>query len=134
MSWDITVHRFGREYAALEDIPEDETCLPLGSRSQVQAAISQIFQGTDWSDPAWGMYDSPLGSVEFNLGESEMNDGFMLHVRATERVVAMIVDLCKANRWQALDCSSSEFLELSSDSVAGLKAWTAYRNRVVDES
>jgi hypothetical protein len=126
--------RFSREYAAIEDIPEEETPLPLGFRSQVQAAISQIFQDTDWSDPAWGMYYSPLGSVEFNLGESEMTDGFMLHVRATERVVALIVDLCQANHWQALDCGSGDFLESSSDPAAWLKAWTAFRTRVIDDS
>lgn len=133
MSWDITIQRFSREYTSVEDIPDDEPCLSLGSRSEIQAAISQAFPATDWSDPAWGLYDSPFGSIEFNLGESEEIDGFMLHVRAAEQVVPMIVALCKANCWQALDCSSGDFLEKSTDPAAGLHAWTAYRSEVVGE-
>ena len=54
MSWDITIQRFSRPYRSVEEIPDDERCLPLGSRRQVQAALSQAFPGTDWSDPAWG--------------------------------------------------------------------------------
>lgn len=110
MSWDISIHRFSREYATVGDIPDDEECLPLGSRAEIQADISHVFAETDWSDPAWGVYRSPAGSIEFNLGESEPNDGFMLHVRAQPPVVQMIIALCQANGWQALDCSRGQFL------------------------
>ena len=133
MSWDISVQRFGQTYAAVEEIPSDEKCLPLGSRSDVQAAISHIFPSTDWSDPAWGVFESPNGSIEFNLGTSEPNDGFMLHVRANDQIVPSIVELCHSNHWQALDCSSGEFLEQSTEPAAGLNSWSAYRNQVVGE-
>ncbi len=69
MSWDVTVQRFSREYYAIEDIPEDERCVLLGSRSEVHAAISRHFLGTNWSDPAWGIFDSADGSIEFNIGK-----------------------------------------------------------------
>jgi hypothetical protein len=134
MSWDVTVQRFSREYEPIEDIPETERCTPLGSRVEVHAAISRHFRGTDWTDPAWGVFDSPGGSIEFNLGNDEPNEGFMMHIRASAAVVQSIVAMCIAERWQALDCSTGTFLERAQDPTAGLEQWTAYRNQVVGDA
>jgi len=121
MSWDVTVQRFSREYESVEDIPDTERCLPLGSRSEVHAAISHHFAATDWSDPAWGVFKSPDGSIEFNLGECEPNEGFMMHIRASAAAVQAIVAMCIAQRWQALDCSTGAFLERVGNPSAGLE-------------
>ncbi|HEY0662150.1 MAG TPA: hypothetical protein VGD21_12625 [Lysobacter sp.] len=133
MSWDVTIQRFSRRYDAVEEIPDDETCQPLGSRSEVQAAISRVFPDVDWSDPAWGICDAEWGSIEFNMGDSEPSTGFTLHVRASAAVVAMIVDLCVANDWQALDCTNGTFLETSPDPAVGLNASNRYRDQVVGD-
>lgn len=69
-----------------------------------------------------GVHASAAGSVEFNLGDSEPNVGFMLHVRAEEQIVQSIIALCRNNHWQALDCSRGTFLEQSADPAAGLAA------------
>ncbi|MCZ8257917.1 MAG: hypothetical protein O9327_19915 [Polaromonas sp.] len=131
MSWDVFVARYSREYEALGDIPETECCMPLGSRAEVHAAISQHFGATDWSDPAWGRFNSPHGSIEFSVGEDKPNTGFMMHIRASAAVVQLIVAMCVAQRWQALDCNTGEFLERAQNAAAGLERWTAYRNQVV---
>lgn len=132
MSWDVTVQRFSRgEYAEITEIPEDESCAPLGSRVEVQIAISKFFPSTDWSDPAWGKYESTDGSIEFNLGSDEPNTGFMMHIRASATVVPSIVTMCIAEHWQALDCGSGEFLVRSATPDAGLEQWIDYRKDVV---
>lgn len=131
MSWDVSIQRFSRRYSFIEEIPEDEKCLPLGTRAEVQDFISSAFPGTDWTDPTWGIYDSPAGSIEFNMGNDDPNAGFMLHVRASEVVVPIIVNLCIRNHWQAIDCSGGEFLEQTSDPASGLNAWAEYRNKIV---
>jgi hypothetical protein len=131
MSWDVTVQRFSREYSAIEDIPEDEQCLPLGSRAEVHAAISQYFPSTDWADPAWGNFESSDGSIEFSLGKEEPNSGFMMHIRASSAVVRAIVAMCRAAAWQALDCSNGVLLEKAGDPTAGLEQWSAYHNQVI---
>lgn len=130
MSWDISIQRFSHVYASIGDIPDDECCVPLGSQADVRNAISKVFPGTDWSDSTWGNYAFSGGSVEFNMGKSEPNDGFMLHVRASQQVVPLIVTLCLENDWQALDGGSGEFLEQSSQPASGLEAWDAYREQV----
>ena len=115
----------------MEEISNEEHGVPLGSRSEVHAAVSGVFEGTDWSDPTWGKYDAPFGSIEFNLGQVEPIGGFMLHVRASEAVVAPIVDLCLRHGWQALDVSNGTFLEQSPVPEVGLREWLSYRNRVL---
>ena len=134
MSWDVSIQRFGRPYSSVEEIPENETCLLLGTRAEVQSAISSAFPGTDWTDPTWGIYDSPAGSIEFNMGNEDSNTGFMLHVRASAAVVPVIVDLCVSNHWQAIDCGSGAFLEQSSDPASGLIAWAEYRDQIVGKA
>jgi len=131
MSWDISICKFSRAYASVEEIPDNERCHSLGSRTEVHAAVSSVFPGADWSDPNWGKYEAPFGSIEFNVGGSEPVEGMMLHVRASEAVVAPIVQLCAQQGWQALDVSNGSFLEQSPVPEAGLGDWLNYRNRVL---
>lgn len=130
MSWDISIQRFSRVYTSIGDIPDDERCIPLGSQAEVRSAICKVFPGTDWGDPTWGNYEFSGGCVEFNMGKSDPNDGFMLHVRASQQVVPLIVTMCLENGWQAWDGGSGEFLEQSNQPASGLEAWAAYREQV----
>lgn len=131
MSWDVSVNRFSRHYASISDVPSDENPLPLGSQASVREAISIHFPGTDWSDPAWGRFECPFGSINFNMGSDEPTIGFMLHVRAAPDVVAPIIDMCNANGWHAIDCSSGHFMAESEESRASLKQWIAYRDQIL---
>ena len=134
MSWDVSVQRFSREYQTVDEIPETERCLSLGSRAEVSTAISRHFPGTSWADPAWGVFDSQDGSIEFNMGESDPSEGFMMHIRASSAVVPAVVAMCIAERWQALDCSTGEFLERVKNPSFGLQQWTQFRNQVVGDA
>ncbi|MBO9880696.1 hypothetical protein [Xanthomonas sp. D-109] len=130
MSWDVSIQRFNCVYTSVDQIPNDEQCLPLGSQAEIRAAISQVFIGTDWSDPTWGHYQCVAGSIEFNMGKTDPNDGFALHVRASSEIVEPIIALCRAHGWQALDFSDGRFLEQSSDPSANLRAWASYRDQI----
>jgi hypothetical protein len=133
MSWDVSIMKFSRPYQSVADIPTNEKPLPLGSRASVHQRVLLEFPGTNWADPAWGKWDGPAGSVEFNLGKRDPAEGLMLHVRAGSEVVASIVRLCRTNGWQGIDCSSGDFIEMSDDPTQGLKSWATYRDQVVPE-
>ena len=133
MSWDVTIQRFSKEYAAVNEIPNSERCMMLGSCAEVRTAINRFFPNVDWTDVAWGVFESDYGSVEFNIGKDEPNTGFMMHIRASSKVVPAIVAMCLSEHWQALDCSEGVFLEKVSNPSAGLEHWTAYRNQVVGD-
>ena len=130
MSWDVSIIKLSKRFDFTADIPESERPLSLGSRTSVHAAVSREFPGADWTDPAWGTWDGPHGSIEFNIGEADEVDGFMLHVRAEPEIVPMIVALCISNDWQGLDCSTGQFLEKSADPAVGLRGWRDYANRI----
>jgi hypothetical protein len=131
MSWDISIFKFSRPYDDVGQIHESPR--PLGARSDVHRAVLDIFPGTDWSDPAWRIWRCERGSIEFNLGNHEPADSMMLHVRAGEEVVPGIVALCLTNGWQGFDCSSGEFIECIDHPEEGLRAWQAYRDRVIGD-
>lgn len=131
MSWDVTIMKFGRTYGSVEDIPDDATPLPLGSTSGVHASVTRFFPGTDWSDATWGIFDSLYGSIEFNLGKDDPAISLMLHVRASNEVVAAIVAMCREYGWNALDCSTGESLENSTNPTAGIEGWRSYRDKVL---
>ncbi len=134
MSWDIAIMKFTRPYASPDDIPDDEPGLSLGPRSEVHARVSAIFPGTDWRDPAWGVWVSGADSIEFNLGDDDPVGDLMLHVRASEAVVPLIVSLCLDNGWQGIDCSAGAFMERSLAPAQGLAMWTDHRDRVGGEA
>jgi hypothetical protein len=134
MSWDVSIIKLSRQYQSVSDIPKDEKPLPIGTKKEVHEAISKLFPNTDWSDPAWGMFKSKFGSIEFNIGNENPVESFMLHVRAGEEVVPAIVRLCLDNGWNGLDCSTGEFIEKSSDPESGLKAWVTYRDQVIGKN
>ncbi|MEW4489727.1 hypothetical protein AB1L42_16720 [Thalassoglobus sp. JC818] len=133
MSWDVSILKFSQPCAAVEDIPDDEAPLPLGTHQHVHGAVTKHFPGTDWSDPAWGIFDSRFGSVEFNLGKDDPATSLMLHVRASNEIVTPIVALCLEEGWNALDCSTGELLESAEEPTAGLEGWRTYRDRVIDD-
>lgn len=131
MSWDVSIMKFSRPYRAISEIPDDERPLSLGSRAYVHELVLREFPHTNWTDPAWGVWDGASGSIEFNLGESDPADGLMLHVRAGRDVVASIVRLCLSNQWQGIDCSTGEFIEQSLEPTQGLDSWASHRDHVV---
>ena len=113
MSWDIVIMKFPRPYSSPDDVPDDEPGLPLGSRDEVHAKVSAIFEDTDWGDPVWGVWERGSDSIEFNLGEDDPVGDLMLHVRAGEAVVPLIVALCRDNGLQGIDCRTGAFVERS---------------------
>ena len=130
MSWDVSVMRFSKSYVSVDEILDSERPLPLGPLTDVQSAVTAVFGDADFSDPSWGRWESNAGSIEFNIGAEEPVESMMLHVRASTDVIPMIVELCRRNSWQALDCIEGEFLADES-ATQGLEGWIAFRNRVI---
>ena len=123
MSWDVSIINFSRDYNSIEEIPDDEQPLNLGSRVEVHKAVSEFFPGTNWCDASWGVFDCQFGSVEFNLGKDDPSDSLMLHVRASNEIVPLIVAMCKKQNWSGLDCSNGEILEKSQNPSSGIEGW-----------
>lgn len=131
MSWDVSLYKFSRKYESLDEIPGDEQPQALGALHEVQSAVSAVFSGTNWADPVWGIFDSDIGSIEFNVGREEPVVSLALHVRAGDAIVAGILQLCEQLSCQAIDLTDSSFLDQSAHPEQGLRQWREYLNHVV---
>jgi hypothetical protein len=130
MSWDVLITKYSRACDSFAAIPHSEKPQVIGARRMVHKRVRDAFPSVDWADPAWGVWMSSSGSIEFNLGEVDPALTMMLHVRASVEVVPLIVRLCIANNWQGMDCSSGNFIERRDNPQAGLKGWLAYRDKI----
>lgn len=68
------------------------------------------------------------------MGQEEECHGFMLHVRANEAIVPLIVELCLTNQWHGIDCSSGEFIEKSDTPAIGADQWQEYRDQILGKN
>jgi hypothetical protein len=129
MSRDISICKFGRTYARVDDIGDDERPRALGSPSMVRDAISRVFAGTDWADHAWGRFDAPFGSIAFVLNDTDPVEHFMLSARADDVVIAAIVELCMQQGWQAFDRSFGPFIDQCPVPEAAQQAWADFKRQ-----
>lgn len=119
------------DVASVADIPDDFQPEPLGERAALIAAIRDVAPSADFTDPAWGELVTPAFVIEFNMGSEEVVDSMMLHVRGGGPVVDFIDALLTHLGRRAIDCTEGEFFN-SPASGESLRAWQAYRDRVVD--
>jgi len=130
MSWDISVQDLPPGAKSIDDIPDNFKPSPLGARSDVIARIRETLPEIDFADPTWGMLNRPGFSIEFNMGASEVCDGFMLHVRGGGAAVATIGRVLDHLKLRGIDCQSGEFF--APDAAAtSFNEWQSFRDQVI---
>jgi hypothetical protein len=133
MSWDVMIFNLGGKTPPTLDEFEESDCLPLGPAAEVRERLSALLAKLDWSDPTWGVFEGNGFSIEFNVGEDDPISNMMLHVRGRGDAIAAITRFAKPLGWSALDCSTSEFLDLDNPSQAGWEGFQAYRDKIIEE-
>jgi hypothetical protein len=134
MSWDISVQNLPAGIRNVAEIPDDFRPDPLGSRAQLIERIRKFAPGTRFTDAAWGSFEAPSFSIEFNLGESDPVYSFAMHVRGDDAATAFVADLLAYLEYPALDPqSSSGLFEAGTVAAASLKRWRDYRDRIVGQ-
>lgn len=131
MSWDVMVFNYqGSPPADMDEMAEAGDPDPLGKPAAVRKAISRYLD-VDWSDPAWGIYESGELSIEFNMGEEDPVTDIMLHVRGGGDAIAAMLGFAQPNNWSLFDCSTSEFLDPENPSAEGWEGFQEFRDKVV---
>jgi hypothetical protein len=131
MSWDIFVQDLPIDARTIEDISGDFVPSPIGRRSEIIMKILEIAPFADFSDPSWGRIGGKDFSIEVNLGDSEIVEGFTLHVRGSELASGIVADILRTLQMRALDSSTGDIFD-PGQAVASLQRWRAYRDRVVN--
>jgi hypothetical protein len=133
MSWDVMIFNTrGKKPPPIEQFQESDY-EPLGPAASVRQQLSSLLPGIDWSDKTWGIYEGDGFSIEFNVGKDDPIGSIMLHVRGGGDAIAAIVIFARPLGWSALDCSTSDFLDLESPSQAGWEGFQAFRDKVIEQ-
>ena len=133
MAWDVLIFNLrGASPSSLDDLKESDV-FPLGPAMQVRQRISTLLPDVDWSEPEWGIYGDDGVSIEFNIGNEELVENMMLHVRGDGDAISVIGRFVPSLGWKALDCSTSEFLDFQNPSEEGWKGFQAFRNKIIDK-
>lgn len=130
MSWDFSVLKAPAEIESVEQFPADFVLEKLGPRNQLITQILGVLPETDFSDPIWGIYSGSGFSLEFNMGNDEISDGFMIHVRGGGDAPLAIQKVLTSLNLRAIDCSTGEFFTLEESSET-FKQWQAFRDKVI---
>jgi hypothetical protein len=130
MSWDISIQNLPAEVQSIDEIPGNYQPAPLGAQSDLIARIQQVLPEVDFSDPTWGILDQPNFSIEFNMGSSDICDGFMLHVRGGGGAVPTIARLLDHLKLRAIDCQTGDFFS-SGAAEDSFSQWQSFRDRSI---
>jgi hypothetical protein len=130
MSWDVLIMNTRGKTPAMEEL-RDSDCDPLGKAADVRKKLSKHLPGIDWSEKSWGHFQGDGYHIEFNVGHADPLQTIMLHVHGGGDVIAAIVRFARPLGWSALDCSTSEFLDLDDPSQAGWEGFQGYRDKVL---
>lgn len=131
MSWDVLIiNTLGKSPQSVDEC-QDSDCAPLGKAADVRKKLSKHLPGIDWSEKRWGHFQGEGHHIEFNVGHDDPVQTIMLHVHGGGDVIAAIVQFARPLGWSALDCSTSEFLDLDNPSQAGWEGFQGYRDKVM---
>ena len=132
MSWDIFIQDLPEGIQSVADIPEDFRPSALGPRSELIAAILEVFPQADFTDPAWGVVDEADFSIEFNMGDRTEVRSIVLHIRGGDSAASAVERLLSHLGRRALDTGTGELFQGGSPSTKGIRRWRAHRDKIVD--
>lgn len=127
MSWDVIILK---EKFEIDD--NDYTPPPLGNRKDIIAALTKIFPNLDYTDPSWGLLKESDYSIEFNTGDEEIVATMMLHIRGGGNPLNAIKLILNELNWAALDCSTTEFIDLDMNDNESWIEFQKYRDKVMN--
>ena len=134
MSWDLSFMAADMAPPPVAEMPADWSGDRAEPAADLRARVSQILPGTDWSDPAWGLFASDDVSLELNMGADDPCSSFVVHARGNGDVVGYIERLAEMPGWYAIDISQGEWLHHRGSAEAGKAAFDQYRDQIIESS
>ena len=134
MSWDVMVMDFGGDPPSMDELDAADSARAMGTPHDVRLKIDAHLDGVDWSDPTWGIYRGDGFTFEFNMGDEDPKEGFMVHVRGGGDAVTTLLQFAAPNAWSLLDCSTGDFIDPDNPSREGWEGFQAFRDKALDRS
>ena len=132
MSWDVFVQDIPQSIRSVDEIPSNFRPASIGRRSELISRILDVVPFADFSDPTWGRIDGPTFTIEVNMGEKDLLNGFAFHARGDEMAAEVIAEILLHLELRAFDPQvPSDLFELEFDPAVGLRKWRSYRDSVL---
>lgn len=130
MSWDLFVQDWG-DFDSLDEIADDFEPKSIGMKSEIIDKIKTVEPTVDFSNPSWGILENGQFSIEFNMGNSEESNGFVMHVRGNELAIPCIGNILNSLKLNAADGSSPYFFDIEKFK-GDLQKWIDYRDSILN--
>ncbi|MDB5033594.1 MAG: hypothetical protein JWQ98_835 [Chlorobi bacterium] len=134
MSWDIFVQDLPDAITSIREIPDHfRPRQDICRRDEVVAAVMAIAPSATFEENGWGSIDGPNLSIDVNLGNGEVLDGFAFHVRGNDGAAAraIISEILGILNLRAIDVSATSGLFDEKGSAEGFRRWREYRDSVI---
>lgn len=131
MSWDVVVFNLKRKVANVEEIDES-VLLEIGTYANFEATLKRRFPALA-NHKGWLKADFGNCSLETSLGEPNgtfSNTIFHLH---GENAIHELIELCKANGWQAFDTALGQMLDLDHPERNGYQDHRRYVEQIMNK-
>lgn len=131
MSWDVMIVK---EKFDIKNVPDDYTLPILGRTDEIKKTLTSIIPELRFDDTGWSTLDMPLFSIEFFISNEEFTDGIMLYIRGGGDPLPLIKKICETCKFEALDCSAGNFIDLNnySSSAESWKNFQEFRDFILN--
>lgn len=129
MSWDVLLIRLPHGTTSLTELPP-EGPPPLGRRDELHTRIRGAFPDVDLTDPGWGELGGDGWSMELNMGDKDLVDTLMLHIRGGgDDAVSAVLRLAGVLDCHAYDTTTDDLMRPGGPN--GWRAFQAYRDGIL---
>jgi hypothetical protein len=125
MSWDVLLLKSKIDTTDMDAQPES-----MGDKEVLIQEFKKVSSDIDFGDKSWGIYFDGQTSIEINIGGNTKVDTIMLHIRGNGDPFSFIKATCDYFKWYALDCSTGQYIDFSSQSTDSWDRWQKFRDKI----
>ena len=130
MSHDVFAFDFPAQFNSVDDLPPDFELKATRRRADLISQIRAVVPGVDFRDPSWGMVVGRDWSIEVNLGDEDLCECFVLHVRGGEGAMAAAEQILRATSFRAMHHETGRFYTAAAEGMDEFRAWKGYVREV----
>jgi len=130
MSYDVVAVDLPAEFKSFDDVPSDWEWTPSRPRAQLIEQIQSAAPGMENLETGWGTLDGDGWSIELNVGEDELCNNFMLHIRGGDEVMLTVAAILRATGFRPINEELEGLVEDPTGGLEGIRQWRAYMTQV----
>jgi hypothetical protein len=129
MSWDAVIFNLKRKVVSVEEIDES-ILVDIGSYADFEALLKRRFPMLLNKD-GWLWIDMGEYGLETSLGDANESFSNTIFHLVGEDAIYELIELCRANGWQAYDTALSQMLDLDHPERNGYKEHQRFVEHII---